>query len=127
MDPWPAVYCARGPLRSDSGRRVRSGIVLREMSVVAGHVAIAMSGISAFSSMFIGGRLKIRKSNFAKLRAKVGHSVYPVEIWEWGVPRPPSSWCRYLHTRAGVEVVSLLTSSAACSPTRTKWPEAPQK
>ena len=28
---------------------------------------------------------------------------------------------------AGVEVVSFLTSSAACSPTRTTWPEAPQK
>ena len=28
---------------------------------------------------------------------------------------------------AGVEVVSFLTSSVACSPTRTTWPEAPQQ
>ena len=32
-----------------------------------------------------------------------------------------------LAAAAGVEVVSFLTSSAACSPTRTTWPEAPQK
>ena len=46
-----------GPRRG-GGRRWRAVIVLREMSVVSGHVAIAMSGISAFSSMFVGGRPK---------------------------------------------------------------------
>ena len=42
------------------------------MSGFSGHVAIAMSGISAFSSMFMGGRPKFSKSNSAKMRVKGG-------------------------------------------------------
>ena len=69
---------------------------------------------------------------FAKLRAKVGErsrgsSGRDSGVGGYGARRAVGVDTSTLAAAAGVEVVSLLTSSAACSPTRTTWPEAPQK
>ena len=76
--------------------------VLREISVVGGQIAIAVSGISPVSSMFIGGRPKIPKSNSATLHARGGgrsRRSSGRDSGVGGVRRTPSRWCRYLHTR----------------------------
>ena len=52
--------------------------VLREMSVVSGHVVIAMSGISAFSSMFIRGSSENSKIEFCENARKGGRTVRPL-------------------------------------------------
>ena len=107
--------------------------VLREIRVVSGHVAIAMSGISAFSSMFIGGRPENSKIEFCETARKGGRTVTPLIQTKfgggggYGARRAVGVDTSTLAATAGVEVVSFLTSSAACSPTRTTWPEAPQK
>ena len=62
------------------GRPLRAGLraasakvmVLRKISVVGGQIAIAVSAISPVSSMFMGGRPKIPKSNFSKMHAREG-------------------------------------------------------
>ena len=98
-------------------------------AVVFGQIWISVAGVKCFSSMFIEGRPEISTSNFAQLRVK-GHAAHPDEIRGWrgyGARRAVGVDTSTLAAAAGVEVVSFLTSSAACSPTRTTWPEAPQK
>ena len=79
------------------------------------------------------GSSEILEIEFCENARKGGRTVTPLIRTRfgggggYGARRAGGVDTSTLAAAAGVEVVSFLTSSVACSPTRTTWPEAPQK
>ena len=121
----------RRPLRPGDSA-ASGGESFTKFTLDFGHIWMLVAGLKHFSSMFIGGRPEILKSNFANLCVKVGgrscrSSGRDSGVGGYGARRAVGVDTSTLAAAAGVEIVSFLTSSAACLPTRTTWPEAPQK